>query len=183
MTWAAYGPQKPSSDGIPRHDVSEAVIRRNPVPAGQGSVGAAHAKRPPAAPKQDSNLRSRLRRPPVRSSEFVHAACLDSIAHHPGGRDHSAYIPDDEQFLCAAAPCRGWPASGPGRFRPGPWFLTGVSAVVSGVKRDFACTLAGALPPVLVVLRGTVALEAGGADTYTWRVIAGLEFRRDSLVR
>jgi len=21
------------------------------------------------------------------------------------------------------APCRGWPASGPGRLRPGPWFL------------------------------------------------------------
>jgi len=25
-----------------------------------------------------------------------------------------------------AAPCRGWPASGPGRLRPGPWSLTGV---------------------------------------------------------
>ena len=23
------------------------------------------------------------------------------------------------------APCRGWPASGPGRFRPGPWSLAG----------------------------------------------------------
>jgi hypothetical protein len=30
------------------------------------------------------------------------------------------------------APCRGWPASGPGRLRPGPWFLTGVSAVAPG---------------------------------------------------
>jgi hypothetical protein len=36
--------------------------------------------------------------------------------------------------------CRGWPASGPGRLLPGPWFLTGVSAG-SRVKRDFACTL------------------------------------------
>ena len=39
-----------------------------------------------------------------------------------------------------AAPCRGWPASGPGRLRPGPWFLAGVSAETSGVKHDFACT-------------------------------------------
>ena len=38
------------------------------------------------------------------------------------------------------APCRGWPASGPDRLRPGPWFLAGVSAEVSRIKRDFACT-------------------------------------------
>ena len=37
----------------------------------------------------------------------------------------------------------------------------------SRVKRDFVCTLTGAFPPVLVVLRATVALGAGGADTYT----------------
>ena len=30
------------------------------------------------------------------------------------------------------APCRGWLASGPGRLRPGPWFLTGVSAEAPG---------------------------------------------------
>ena len=30
------------------------------------------------------------------------------------------------------AACRGWPASGPGRLRPGPWFLTGVSAEAPG---------------------------------------------------
>jgi len=49
-------------------------------------------------------------------------------------------------------PCRGWPASGPGRLRPGSWFLSGVFAEVSGVKRDFACTLTRCLPPELVVL-------------------------------
>ena len=51
------------------------------------------------------------------------------------------------------APCRGWPASGPGRLPPGLWFLTGVSAEAARVKRDFACTLTDAFPPVLVVLR------------------------------
>jgi hypothetical protein len=30
------------------------------------------------------------------------------------------------------APCRGWPASGPGRLRPGPCLLTGVSAEAPG---------------------------------------------------
>ena len=30
------------------------------------------------------------------------------------------------------ARCRGWPASGPGRLPPGPWFLTGVSAEAPG---------------------------------------------------
>ena len=84
-------------------------------------------------------------------------------------QDHPVYIPRRD----ARAPCRGWPASGPGRLRPGPWFLTGVSAVVSRVKRDFAYTSARAFPPGLVVLRGTVALDAGGADTYTQRAIPG----------
>jgi hypothetical protein len=38
--------------------------------------------------------RSRLRRPPLQSSEFVASACGDSIAHFLGGGDDSAYIPD-----------------------------------------------------------------------------------------
>ena len=63
---------------------------------------------------------------------------------------------------CPPAPCRGWPASGPGRLRPGPWFLTGVSAVVSRVKRDFACTLTVGFPPVLVVLRAQSRLRLEG---------------------
>ena len=57
---------------------------------------------------------------------------------------------------------QGMAASGPGRLRPGPWSLTGVSAVVSRVKRDFACTLAGAFPPVLVALRAQSRLRLEG---------------------
>ncbi len=59
MTWGAYGARKLPSDGIRWHDVSEDAIRQNPVPAGQVPVGAASDVRP----QQDSNLRSRLRRP------------------------------------------------------------------------------------------------------------------------
>jgi hypothetical protein len=46
MTWAAYGPQKPSDDGIRWHDVSEDVNKPIRVPAGQGPVSAAQDKRP-----------------------------------------------------------------------------------------------------------------------------------------
>jgi hypothetical protein len=60
------------------------------------------------------------------------------------------------------APCRGWPAPGPGRLRPGPYILAGVSAEVSGIKHDFACTLTGAFPPVLVVLRAQSCLMLEG---------------------
>ena len=45
----------------------------------------------------------------------------------------------------------------------------------SGIKRDFACTLTRYFLSVLVVLRGTVTLEAGGAGTYTQRAILGSE--------
>ena len=78
------------------------------------------------------------------------------------------------------APCRGWPASGAGGLRPGPCVLTGVSAEVSRIKRDFACTFARHLPPVLVAPAVTVTLEAGGADTYTQRAIPGSEPIQDS---
>ena len=57
--WAAYGPQNPSDDGIRWHDVSQAVNEPARVPAGQGQERPAHDRRP----QQDSNLRSRLRRP------------------------------------------------------------------------------------------------------------------------
>ena len=57
--WAAYGPQNPSDDGIRWHDVSKAVKQSARVLAGQRPIDAAHDKRP----QQDSNLRSRLRRP------------------------------------------------------------------------------------------------------------------------
>jgi hypothetical protein len=43
-----------------------------------------------------------------------------------------------------------------------PLVLTGVSAEVSRVKRDFACTLTGAFPPVLAVLRAQSRLGLEG---------------------
>ena len=56
---------------------------------------------------------------------------------------------------------------GMARVRSGPapaWplVLSGVSAVVSRVKRDFACTLAGSFPSVLVVLRAQSRLGLEG---------------------
>jgi hypothetical protein len=65
-------------------------------------------------------------------------------------------------ILLGAARCRGWPASGPGRLRPDPYLLTGVFAEVSGIKRDFTCTLTGAFPPVFVVLRARSRLMLEG---------------------
>jgi hypothetical protein len=69
------------------------------------------------------------------------------------------------------AACRGWPASGPGRLEPGPWFLTGVSVETPGssslrvhVDRPFYLCV---LPAV------TVVLDAGGADTYSSQAILG----------
>ena len=92
--WAAYGPQNPSDDGNRWHDVSEDVNQPTSETAGQGQERPAHDKRP----QQDSNLRSRLRRRWITSFEFVHLACLDSMAHLPSRRDHSAHIPDHGYF-------------------------------------------------------------------------------------
>jgi len=79
-------------------------------------------------------------------------------------QDHPAYIPRSTLVLSRRRParCRGWPASGPGRLPPGPCLLAGVSAEVSGVKCDFACTLAGHFPPVLIVLRSRSRLRREG---------------------
>jgi len=92
MTWGAYGAQNPSQASIRWRAASENDIDVICILAGQMAFDRAHGKRP----QQDSNLRSRLRSPVVRSSEFVHFACSDSIAHLAGGRDHSAHIPDHE---------------------------------------------------------------------------------------
>jgi hypothetical protein len=59
MTWGTYGGRNPSQDGIRWHDVSEAVNRPISVPAGQARISADSTMRP----QQDSNLRTRLRRP------------------------------------------------------------------------------------------------------------------------
>jgi hypothetical protein len=63
-----------------------------------------------------------------------------------------------------------WPhitSTGPGRLPPGPWFLTGVPAEASGVKRDFACTLTCPFPPELVALRSRSRLMLEGARTHS----------------
>jgi hypothetical protein len=57
--WAAYGPQNPSSGGVRWHPMSETVNQAARVPAGQAGIGADSTMRP----QQDSNLRTRLRRP------------------------------------------------------------------------------------------------------------------------
>ena len=103
-----------------------------------------------------------LRRPPLRCSEFVRSACLDSITHPSDGRDHSAYIPDHGNCPVTARTMQGvarvrsgqapaWPLSSDRSVRRG-----------SGVKRDFACTFTRHFPPVLVVLRSQSRLRLEG---------------------
>jgi hypothetical protein len=112
-------------------------------------------------PQQDSNLRSRLRSPDVRSSEFVHPACADSIAHLAGGRDHSAYIPDHE----TPRDCPHCAGDDPRPVRAGSaWPLVSDRSVRrgSGVKRDFACTFTRHFPSVVVVLHSESRLGLEG---------------------
>jgi hypothetical protein len=59
MIWDAYGAQHPLQASIRQHPMSEALNRAVRETAGQRPFGAGHDKRP----QQDSNLRSRLRRP------------------------------------------------------------------------------------------------------------------------
>jgi hypothetical protein len=65
-----------------------------------------------------------------------------------------------------------------GQARPDPWLLTGVPAVVSRVERDFACKWAGRYSSCAGCPAGAVALGAGGAGTYTERVIPGSDLFR-----
>ena len=158
MTWSAPGPRNPSKDGIQRHDVSEPAIERFSVPAGQTPFN------PPSdgRPQQDSNLRSRLRSPAARSSEFAASTCVDSIAHLACDGGNSAYIPDHGNCTVTACTLHGM-----ARVRSGQapaWPLVSGRSVRSGsrVKRDFPCTLTGALPPALVVLRAQSRLRLEG---------------------
>jgi hypothetical protein len=90
MTWAAYGPQNPSSDGIRWRQLSEAVNRAARVPAGQGQENPAHDKRP----QQDSNLRSRLRRPLLSPLSYGGCATPKGTSRRPP-TDTSAACPGD----------------------------------------------------------------------------------------
>ena len=54
------------------------------------------------------------------------AACLSVTVDYTGllsDRARCGY--DIAPYWMTAAPCRGWPASGPGGLLPGPWFLAG----------------------------------------------------------
>ena len=54
------------------------------------------------------------------------ADCPSVTVGYPGsltGRARSGHGVDPQKMT--AAPCMGWPASGPGRLAPGAWFLTG----------------------------------------------------------
>jgi hypothetical protein len=71
----------------------------------------------PTTSSGTQRTRSQLRRPPLRSSEFVQSACWDSMAGPSDGQDHSAYIPDH------------------GRSRPPSFRLAAGVAVTGAVKR------------------------------------------------
>jgi hypothetical protein len=69
------------------------------IPVGLGSIAAGLGgalSRCTASTAQAQG--SRLRRRRITSFEFVHLACLDSVAHLPSRRDHSAHIPDRGYF-------------------------------------------------------------------------------------
>jgi hypothetical protein len=60
----------------------------------------------------------------------------------PGGTpEHADVTRTLAVRLDAARPAQPCAQVSTGRLPPGPWFLTGVPAEASGVKRDFACTL------------------------------------------
>ena len=79
MTWGAYGAQNPSEGGIWRHEVSEVVNRPISETAGQGQERPAHDKRP----QQDSNLRSRLRRPLLSPLSYGGCATPKATSRQP----------------------------------------------------------------------------------------------------
>jgi hypothetical protein len=113
--------------------------------------------------------RARFWRRHATSFEFVHLACLDSIVHLVSGQGHSGHIPDHGSFSRDRPQLAG---DGPRPVRAGsawPLVLTGVSAVVSRVKRDFACTWTGTFQPVLVTLRGQSRLGLEGRT----RILSG----------
>jgi hypothetical protein len=78
-SWAAYGPQNPSDDGIRWHDMSENANQPSHVLAGQDLVGAGDEGRP----QQDSNLRSRLRRPLLSPLSYGGCATPKGTSHKP----------------------------------------------------------------------------------------------------
>ena len=113
-------------------------------------------------PQQDSNLRSRLRRPLLGIANS--ARCLlGLITHPPDGQVHSAHIPVVGYLRRDRPPT----VQGMARVRSGQapaWPLFSDRSVRrgSGVKRDFACTFTRHFSPVLVVLRSQSRLRLEG---------------------
>ena len=77
MTWGAYGAQHPSQDNIRWRTVTKRDNGHLGVTAGQGQKSSAHDGRP----QQDSNLRSRLRRPLL--SPLSYGGCANTKGYQP----------------------------------------------------------------------------------------------------
>jgi hypothetical protein len=104
MTWGAYGAQHPSEDSVRWRDLSEAVNRPNRINAGPGTLDSGNDGRP----QQDSNLRSRLRRPLLSPLSYGGYATWDRV---PAGGS----LPDTRRVHCANTCARRYPhASGAG---------------------------------------------------------------------
>jgi hypothetical protein len=78
MIWGAYGAENPSDGGIRWHDVSEDANRAVSKTAGQGQESPDTRKRP----QQDSNLRSRLRRPMLYPLSYGGCATSKGTSHN-----------------------------------------------------------------------------------------------------
>jgi len=89
--------------------------------------------------------RSRLRRPPTQSREFVRSTCLYSVAAATRGQDHSAYLPDHGRWSLPTVRSSG-------RTYPKlPCKRASASGSVAGRLRS----------PLLVVVAVTVAASRG----------------------
>jgi hypothetical protein len=96
---------------------------------------------------------------PIASATFLTRRVTLFFISSP---DHSVHIPDHEHFAVTACTLQGMARVRSGQALAWPLVLTGVSAVVSRVKRDFACASTGPFPPVLVVLRAQSRLGLEG---------------------
>jgi len=108
------------------------------------------------APQQDltSKLRSRLRRPPTLSREFVRSTCLHPLAAARRGQDHSAYIPDHGRRCLLSLLLRLLPSC--------PRVVVPKHIVHTG------CELTGLRPPSLDVSVCSSARAGSGCGSSRW---------------
>jgi hypothetical protein len=134
--------------------------RRSFAPVAPSVAPSQRGARPPGSPATDRPLF----RPDICpvGTDRASVMCLSPVAALAVGCccccHRCCQLSTGAAVASRAAPCMGWPASGPGRLRPGPWSLTGVRRG-SGVKRDVACTFIRHLSPVLVVPRSLSRLR------------------------